>query len=218
MAYVNETYNNGQFAGRHGVFESSLLKATTVGRLWDVRVTDGQETPANIAVDNGVPVVIGEYTHNGLQEVVGTVAGLTDAIAVVGTDPVVKDARIRREESPEYFYNKAGKLARVYEVLPKVDIFAVGLHQFTNPATVAEDVFVTVSDPESNVGMWTASTTEPDADDYGFIGKVHSIQTPVLGDISIVRIQCLKNEAVVVAEGGGEGGGGEDNGEDKGAL
>ena len=67
----------------HGMFESSLMSATDIGRIFDVIVRDESQKP--IEIDNGVPVKIGDYTGNGLQERYATIAGLKDKIAVIGT-------------------------------------------------------------------------------------------------------------------------------------
>ena len=75
---------------KHGMFESSLMLATDVGNLFDVVVRD--EHQKEIAVDNGVPVCVGDYTGNGLEERYATIAKATDAIAVIGTPAEVKTA------------------------------------------------------------------------------------------------------------------------------
>jgi hypothetical protein len=79
-------------AGNHGIFQSSLLKATISGHLWDCRVVDGENN--EIPVDNGVAVKVGAFTHadDGLQERFATIAGVHDKIGVTGSPAIVKDA------------------------------------------------------------------------------------------------------------------------------
>ena len=199
MAYVNSTAGE-----RHGVFESSRLKATDVGRIYDCLVrasVNNVMTP--IEVDNGVPVKVGEYTGNGLQEVYATIAGVGDKIAVIGTPTVVKDARVTSDEVPSKFTNKVGRLAKGYEVLDDdYEVFAVADYQFTDAskANIAVGRYVTT---DGN-GMWVAAAANASAPKFadengatnGFIGKIHSIAYDNLAYTTIVRIQCLQNKQV----------------------
>ena len=58
MIYTNLEASN---AGLHGIFESSRLESTDVGRIHDVLVRDESgDSPVEIAVDNGVPVKVGK--------------------------------------------------------------------------------------------------------------------------------------------------------------
>lgn len=196
MAYVNSDAN-----GRHGIFESSRLKATDVGRLYDARVqATANNVTSDIEVDNGVAIKIGDFTGNGLQEVYATIAGVGDKIAVVGTPAVVKDARVASDEIPSKFTNKAGRLAKAYEVLnDSHEIFAVADYQFTDAskANIKVGNYVTWD----GTGMWVAVASTATAPKMagengatnGFIGKVHSIAYDNIGLTTIVRIQCIQN-------------------------
>lgn len=186
MAFVDAT---AQSKGVHGVFESSRLKATDVGRIHDTLVVDADKK--GIEVDNGVPVKIDDFIGTDLQQIYATVAKVGDKIAVVGTDPVVKDAVTRAGESPIYFTNPAGKLSRTYEVLnDSQEIFAVASYQFTaaSQANIKIGAYV-VTDGN---GMWVAQTAAP-GNTYGFIGKVHSLVPDTNGTYTTVRIQCVQN-------------------------
>lgn len=196
MAYVNSDAN-----GRHGIFESSRLKATDVGRLYDARVqATANNVTSDIEVDNGVAIKIGDFTGNGLQEVYATIAGVGDKIAVVGTPAVVKDARVASDEIPSKFTNKAGRLSKAYEVLnDSHEIFAVANYQFTDAskANIKVGNYVTWD----GTGMWVAVASTATAPKMagengatnGFIGKVHSIAYDNIGLTTIVRIQCIQN-------------------------
>ena len=197
MIYTNLEASN---AGLHGIFESSRLESTDVGRIHDVLVRDESgDSPVEIAVDNGVPVKVGKFTGDGLQERYATIAGVKDAIAVIGSVPLVKDAFTKAQAQPYNFYNKAGQLAKAYSVKGLYeDIFAVANYQFTN-TNAAGNPDMTVIKKDAYVvtdgnGKWTAQAAAPNAANYGFIGKVHSI---AVGNFStVVRIVCVKNEAV----------------------
>ena len=66
----------------HGMFESSRLKATVVGHLYDAIVRDTADEA--IEVDNGVAIKVGAYTGDGLQTRYATIAEAGDKIATVG--------------------------------------------------------------------------------------------------------------------------------------
>lgn len=199
MAYVNNNAN-----GRHGIFESSRLKATDVGRIYDALVYvahttgEGQSavtTKDPIEIDNGVAVKIEDFTGNGLQEVYAKIAGVGDKIAVIGTPAIVKDARIAADEIREKFSNHIGRLAKAYEVLDdSYEIFGIADYQFTDAsvANVKVGAYVVV---DGN-GMWVAQAAKPSASTYGFIGRIHSLAPDSLGQETVVRIQCVQNKQI----------------------
>lgn len=172
-------------AKQHGMFESSRLKATDIGRIYDALVRD--DTGREIAVDNGVAIKIGEFTGNGLQEVYATIAKKADKIAVTGAPALVKDAFTTLQAQPFNYTNIAGNPVKSYEVT-KDDIFAIADYQFTD-ATAAEVKVGAYVNVDEN-GAWEASATEPAG--CAFVGKIHSIAA---GNFyTMVRIVCVKNE------------------------
>lgn len=168
----------------HGMFESSRLKATVAGHLYDVIV---REDETEIAVDNGVCVRVGDYTGNGLQTRYAVVAAVGDKVAVTGSPAIVKDAFTRQQEAEYNFYHAAGTVAKAYELIEE-DIFAVAKYQFVSGDPVV-GAYVTV---DGN-GAYAATTGKP-ADTYGFIGRVHSIASNDY--YPMVRIEVIKNEQV----------------------
>lgn len=179
--YVN---TDAAAAGKHGLAESSNLKSTIVGNIYDALVLDGEGNA--IAVDNGAPIVIGDYTHEGLQERNAAIAGVSDKIAFVCAPALVKGAMTKAQANPENFYIPAGKLAKAYEVVED-DIFGIADYQFTS-GTPAVDGYVTVD----GEGAYATVASAPDASKYGFIGKIHSIA--LASNETIVRIRCIQNE------------------------
>lgn len=172
-------------ADKHGMFESSRLKSTNCGHLYDAITRDGEDKL--IAVDNGVALKIGDYTGDGLQTRYATIAAAGDKIAVTGSPAIVKDAFSRQQAADYNFYHAAGVPAKAYEVVEE-DIFAVAKYQFTSGDPVV-GAYVTV---DGN-GAWVATAEKP-ANTYGFIGKVHSI---ALNDFyQMIRIEAIKNEQV----------------------
>ena len=152
-------------ADKHGMFESSRIKATDIGHLYDAIVREADE---EIAVDNGVLIKMGAYTGDGLQTRYATVAAAGDKVAVTGSPAIIKDAFTKQQEAEYNFYHAAGKVAKAYELVEE-DIFAVAKYQFTS-GDVKVGAYVTV---DGN-GAYVATTEEP-AETYGFVGKVHSI-------------------------------------------
>ncbi len=184
----------------HGMWESSLLVSTLAGHLWDglaVEDLDAEEK-TEIAIDNGVPVVVGAYTGNGLQERYIAIASKGDKIGVTGSPEVIKDAFTLGQSQPYNFYHKAGTLAKVYQVRGDEhdgDIFAVAQYQFVKTGdtdNVAVGNYVVVNED----GLWKAVTSKPSGDTYGFIGRIHSVTTSEFATFNMVRIEVLKNESV----------------------
>lgn len=188
------TYTNleAKEAGLHGLFASAKVISTDIGRNWSALVRDSAE--ANIDVDNGVAIKIGEFTGNGLEEVYATIAETKDAIAVTGSPANVKTAATTGQAQAYNFYIKAGEDAKAYEIRggADADVFGVAQYQFTDASKDAVKVgaYVVV---DGN-GAWVAQAAEPDKTAYGFIGKIHSIA--VGSFYNIVRIVCIKNETV----------------------
>lgn len=185
--------------GQHGIFESSLLKSTLAGHLWDCLVVTESGSGASITrtpidVDNATAVKVGAFTHNnnGLQERYATIAGVKDKIGVVGTPALIKDARTQIEATEGYFFNKAGDDSKVYEVVGDEydgDIFGVSLNMFTtaSQANVVKDAYVIL---DGN-GKYVAQAAKPTMANFGFVGQVHSIYTN--NTYTLVRIYVLQN-------------------------
>lgn len=181
----------------HGMFESSLMSATDIGRIFDVIVRDESQKP--IEIDNGVPVKIGDYTGNGLQERYATIAKATDAIAVIGSPAEVKTALTTEQGQAYHFVNAAGKPAKAYQVNdPDVyeDIFAVASYQFTDAS--AENVKVGRLVVTDGKGMYVAQADGTQVSTLtstnGFIGRIHSVSAGTY--YTMIRIQVLQNKDI----------------------
>ena len=191
-------YTNAAVSGgTHIIAQSSLIKSTLTGHIWDCQVCSADtsgSTPVYtpIEVDNGVMVKVGGFTGNGLQERVATIAGVKDKVGFICSVPLVKDAMTRGQADESYFYHKAGQLARVYEIQGDEfdpDIIGVSLNAFTDAsqANVAKDAYVILD----GAGKYVAQASKPTASSYGFIGQVHSIQVGM--NYTLVRIAVIQN-------------------------
>lgn len=181
----------------HGMFESSLMSATDIGRIFDVIVRDDSQKP--IEIDNGVPVKVGDYTGNGLQERYATIAKVKDAIAVIGSPAEVKTALNTEQAQAYHFVNAVGQTAKAYQVNdPAVfeDIFAIASYQFTD--TSADDVKVGRLVVTDGKGMYVAQADGTQMSTLtstnGFIGRIHSISVGTY--YTMVRIQVLQNKDI----------------------
>ena len=188
MVYTNL---DSKETAKHGLFESSRITSTDVGRLYDVLVQNKEGN--NIDVDNGVPVKVGDFTGSGLQERKATVAGVKDKVAIVGSPAVIKDAFTKAQEQAYNFYIPAGTLAKAYQVTAETeDIFGVAKYQFTNSRDT--DIAVGAYVVTDGTGKWTAQADAPDASANAFIGKIHSVSVGTY--YTIVRILVLQNKDI----------------------
>lgn len=177
----------------HGMFESSRLMSSDAGKIYDVIV---QESNEDIAVDNGVAVKLGKWTHDGLQTRYAEIAKKGDKIVVTGSPAIVKDAFTNQQAAEYNFYHRPGVVAKAYQVRGEneadgADIFAVAQYQFSEGQDqIKEDAYVVVDEK----GGWKAQAEAPTEAEYGFIGQVHSIATNDY--YPMVRIAVIKNEQV----------------------
>ena len=162
----------------HCVFESSNLKSTIVGNIYDGVCEED--------VDNGQALKLGAYTGEGLQLRTVTKAGVKDQVVIAGTVPLIKSATTTLENNFNNFYNKAGNPIRCYEVV-KDDIFAISKKFITGEVAVGKYVCV-----ESD-GTYKIYDSDPTATN-GFVGLVHSIVTGTFYDM--VRILVVQNTTI----------------------
>ena len=187
-------------SGQHAIFESSLLKSTISGHIWDCLVVSESGSGDNLTrtpidVDNGVAVKVGDHTHfdNGLQERFATIAGVKDKIGVIGTPALIKDNLTTFQGNESFFYNKAGEDSKVYEVIGDPydgDFFGVTKEAFTtaSQAKIKVDNYVVV---DGN-GKYVALDAKPTMSNYGFVAQIHSLYTNNV--YTIVRMYVIQNK------------------------
>lgn len=164
---------------KHHVFESSNMKATISGNIWD-GVCDED-------VDNTTPLVLGGYTGEGLQlREVSKVTDPKSKIIVAASVPLIKDAFTREQAEFYHFYNKAGDPIRCYEVYVD-DIFGVSKEAITGDVAVGKYVKINAS------GGYEISESDPSATS-GFTAVIHSIQVGTFYDL--VRLHVIQNETI----------------------
>ena len=179
-------------ANKHGLFRSSRLKATDVGRIYDLIVRD--EDDKEIAVDNGVAVKVGAPTGKGLQTRYATVAAVGDQVAITGSPAIIKDSTTKAQAREYNFYHEAGVPAKAYEVRAnEAEVFGIAAYQFTTVVTGEIPTFGNLVVVDGN-GGYTELASGTATDTYGFVGQVYGFET---GDFeTIVLVEVIKNEQI----------------------
>ena len=132
----------------HVVAESSRLKATTTGHIYDLKMTEN--------TDNGTIVAIGDHVEGQVFKAKTYAAG--DTPYLVLTPPLAYNGK-KAWSDEKYFYNANGEIARAYE-LHKDDIFTVSADAFTGSPAVGKyvDSTYTVAEATTNI--------------HGFVGEI----------------------------------------------
>ena len=132
----------------HVVAESSRLKATISGHIYDLKMTED--------TDNGTIVGIGQFVEEQVFKAKTYAAG--DTPYLVLTPPLAYNGK-KAWSDEKYFYNANGEIARAYE-LHKDDIFTVSADAFTGSPAVGKyvDSTYTVAEATTNI--------------HGFVGEI----------------------------------------------
>ena len=131
----------------HVVAESSRLKATGVGHIYDLKMTKD--------TDNGTIVSVGAHVEGQVFEAKDYVAGETPYLVL--TSPLAYNGR-KAWSDEKYFYNAKNEIARAYE-LHVGDIY-----------TVSEDAFD--GEPAEGKYVNAAYTVSAEAGATGFVGEI----------------------------------------------
>ena len=121
----------------HVVAESSRLKATISGHIYDLKMTED--------TDNGTIVAVGAHVEGQVFKAKTYAAG--DTPYLVLTPPLAYNGK-KAWSDEKYFYNAKGEIARAYE-LHKDDIFTVSADAFTGSPEVGKYVDATYTVTES---------------------------------------------------------------------
>ena len=132
----------------HVVAESSRLKATTAGHIYDLEMIED--------TDNGTIVAVGAHVEGQVFKAKAYAAG--DTPYLVLTSPLAYNGK-KAWSDEKYFYNAQGETARAYE-LHKDDVFTVSADAFTGSPAVGKyvDSTYTVADATTNI--------------HGFVGQI----------------------------------------------
>lgn len=163
---------------KHGVAESSLLKATQVGHHYNLVNTTTD-------IDNGSLAKIGNYIAADKWQ--AAVPAVGDKVVLILTAPKIYEEYTKRMQEECNFYNAKGEVMRAYE-LQDTDRFTVTAECFGEDAVPAVDSYVYV---DGTTFKMTANATQPSMTTYGFVGKIYEKTTD-----GKYRIFVMKNEQV----------------------
>lgn len=144
MANVFDLVNGNE----HVVAESSRLKATTAGHIYDLEMIAD--------TDNGTIVALGSHVEGQVYKAKAYAAG--DKPYFILTPPLAYNGKKSWSEE-KYFYNARGEIARAYE-LNLDDIFTVSAKAITT-GTPAVGKFVDAT--------YAIKDTKPST---GFVGEI----------------------------------------------
>lgn len=131
----------------HVVAESSRLKATTAGHIYDLKMTAD--------TDNGTIVCVGKHVEGQVFEAKAYAAG--EKPYLILTSPFAYNGK-KAWSDEKYFYNAKDEIARAYE-LHVEDIFTVSADAFVGAPAVGKFVDATYTVAEA-------------AGDAGFVGEI----------------------------------------------
>lgn len=130
-------FDNIKNAPKHAVAESSRLKATTAGHIYDLEMIKD--------TDNGTIVAVGAHVEGQLFKAKDYAAG--DKPYLVLTPPLAYNGK-KIWSDEKYFYNATGEVARAYE-LHVGDIYTLSTEGFTGAPAVGKYVDATHTVAES---------------------------------------------------------------------
>ena len=150
----------------HVVAESSRLKATTGGHIYDLRVAAD--------TDNGTIVAVGDHIEGQLFAAKAYATG--DKPYLVLTPPLAYNGK-KAWSAEKYFYNAAGETARAYE-LHVDDIYTVSKNAFVGTPAVGKFVDAT-------------HTIKDAAPETGYVGEIVEEVNYTNSDSYRVRVIAL---------------------------
>ena len=126
----------------HVVAESSRLKATTAGHIYDLRVAAD--------TDNGTIVAVGDHIEGQLFAAKTYATG--DKPYLILTPPLAYNGK-KAWSAEKYFYNAEGETARAYELYVD-DIYTVSAKAFVGTPAVGKfvDATHTIKDTAPSTG------------------------------------------------------------------
>ena len=149
------TFSN-YVATKHGVAESTLLKATKVGHHYNL-VNESKD------IDNGSVAVIGDRKKADVFE--AKVPAKGDKIVLILTAPKIYEEYTTKMQEESNFYNGKGEVMRAYEI-QDTDRFTLSTEAF------ASSVF--------GVSALTAFSSDAVTTDFAGVSLIEAVFTVVL--------------------------------------
>ena len=165
-------------ANKHGVAESTMLKATNCGHFYNVVST--------VDLDNGSVCVLDVENYKEDDCFEAAVAKTTDRIVLLLNPVKIYEDQYTEMQSEGYFFNAAGELIRAYEVVD-TDRFSLSAEAFKEDAEPAVGKYVVVDGTGYKLNVVASN---PGAT-HGFVGKIISQNAN-----GTYQIFVIKNRAV----------------------
>ena len=121
----------------HAVAESSRLKATGAGHIYDLEMIED--------TDNGTIVALGAHVEGQLYRAKAYAEG--EKPYLILTSPLAYNGK-KSWSDEKYFYNATGEVARAYELYVD-DIYTISADAFTGTPTVGKYVDATYAIKEA---------------------------------------------------------------------
>ena len=147
-------------ADKHGVAESTLLKATKVGHHYNVEAT--------VDIDNGSVCKIGDRLRSDVFK--ADIPAKGDKIVLILTAPKIYQEYETRMQEESNFYNGKGEVMRAYEI-QDTDRFTLSTEAFASDAELAVGKYVFVD----GTGFKLTTGEKPNMTEYGFVGHIYEV-------------------------------------------
>lgn len=148
------------YTAKHGVAESTLLKATKVGHHYNVE--------ASVDVDNGSVCKIGDYIRADVFK--ADIPKKGNKVVLILTTPKIYQEYTTKMQEECNFYNAANEIMRAYE-LQDTDRFTLSKEAFKDGATLEVGKYVFVDE----AGYKLDTGEKPTMTEYGFVGHIYEI-------------------------------------------
>ena len=146
---------------KHGVAESTLLKATQVGHHYNL-VNESKD------IDNGSVCKIGDRLRSDVFKADIPTKG--DKIVLILTAPKIYQEYETRMQEESNFYNGKGEVMRAYEI-QDTDRFTLSTEAFADDAELAVGKYVFVD----GTGYKLTTGEKPSMTEYGFVGHIYEV-------------------------------------------
>lgn len=151
---------------KHGVFHSTLMRATDIPNAFYNMVNDGAD------MDNGSVAVLKpeNYKESDVFKV-GTAPAVTDKIVILANPVKIYEEYTKRMQEESQFYNGKGEIIRAFEVF-ETDRFSLSKEAFKDNTELAVGKYVVV---DGSGFKLTTVAADPNATKptNGFVGYIY---------------------------------------------
>lgn len=158
---------NNLYTSKHGVAESTLIKATKVGHQYNLVNT-------SVDIDNGSVCKIGDVHKESTARVAdlfeAVVPAKGDKICLILSVPKIYEEYTTKMQEESNFYNAKGEAMRGYEI-EATDRFTLSKEAFKDDAVLEVGKYVFVD----GTGFKLDAGEKPVMTEYGFVGHIYDI-------------------------------------------